>query len=81
MAKLSKILKWTAVGAVIGAGAYAMYKKCIASCDCEEFDEFDDEDFDDDFEDADSDRGYTAIPLETEAVDATLTEEDTKEEK
>ena len=69
--KFCKFLAFTAVIAAAGAGAAALNKKFK---DQNIDDDFDDDDFDDDFEDLDIDRGYTAIPLETEAVDEALSE-------
>lgn len=73
--KFGKFLAFTAVAAAVGAGAAALYKKYAAEKLDDDFDDFDDEDFDDDFEDdfdTDLDRGYTAIPLDSEAVDEAL---------
>ena len=75
--KVGKFLAFTAIAAAVGAGAVALYKKYVSEKPEDDFDDFDDDDFDDDFEDdfdADLDRGYTAIPLESEAVDEALNE-------
>lgn len=70
--KFGKLLAFTVIAAAAGAGAAAVYKKYKEQNeDFEDFDDFDDDDFDDDFED-DLDRGYTAIPLDSEAVDEAL---------
>jgi hypothetical protein len=81
--KFGKFLAFTAFAAVAGAGAMALYKKFKSQNDDYDFDDFDDDDFDDDFEDPDMDvdRGYTAIPLETEAVDEALSSDKDKKDE
>ena len=79
--KFRKLLAFTVIAAAAGAGAAAVYKKYKEqNADLDEFDDFDDDDFDDDFDD-DSDRGYTAIPLEADAIDDALEPDEKEEDK
>ena len=63
MKKFGKFIMSLAVIAGAAAGAYAVYKKFMATDDVDDFDDDFDEDFDDDFEDTEETTGREYVSL------------------